>query len=207
MKKDHGRKETPERNFMDCWTTEHTHRVETHQHNLCSLISCQLESGNNHHCSSVVDRVNESLTWQKKVTRDLIGQQCEITCRLKWDQEKKKKFEKTQIAFVIPAHRNDAVNRQFSSVKRWHGGKEIALGTHVQVWMFPGKSMGQGDTGSAWTRLMGMGWWWLVAGVVKTCSDGALDVRNMSKSWKLRFRQDVWVTCRVNRFWHVTDIG
>lgn len=91
MKKDHGRKETPERNFMDCWTTEHTHRVETHQHNLCSLISCQLESGNNHHCSSVVDRVNESLTWQKKVTRDLIGQQCEITRRLKWDQEKKKK--------------------------------------------------------------------------------------------------------------------
>lgn len=43
-----------------------------------------------------------------------------------------------------------------------------------------GKSMGKVDTGSTWTGLMG--WGWVVAGVVKTCSDGALNVRNTMRN-------------------------
>lgn len=51
----------------------------------------------------------------------------------------------------------------------------MALGTHVWVWMFPGRAWDKEDAGSAWTWMMG----WVV--VVKVCSDGALDVRNMRR--------------------------
>ncbi len=49
----------------------------------------------------------------------------------------------------------------------------MELGTHVQVWMFPGRAWDKEDTGSVWTWLMG--WGGVVLGIVKTCSDGALD--------------------------------
>lgn len=54
----------------------------------------------------------------------------------------------------------------------------MALGTHVQVWMFPGRAWDNVDIGRVWTWLMLAGW--EVLAVVKTCSDGALDVRNRS---------------------------
>lgn len=85
----------------------------------------------------------------------------------------------------------------------------MALGTHVQVWMFPGGAWNKVDTGSAWTRLMGVGW--VVLGVVKTCSDGALDVRNMSCFFLRRLMhvsaQMFQVTCRVNKIGRVTVMG
>lgn len=49
----------------------------------------------------------------------------------------------------------------------------------VQAWMFPGRAWEKVDMGSAWTWLMEVGRGWVVLGVVKTCSDGALIVRNM----------------------------
>lgn len=204
MKKYHGRKETPERNFMERenrWTTEHTHRVETHKHNLCSLIPCQFESGNNHHCSSAIDWVKESLNYRRKLFMIWLNSSIRFLGRLKWDQEKKK-AEKTDCI------RDSCLSKQCGEQtvqqrKEMTWGKGTALGTHVQVWMFPGRAWDKETQG-----VRGLGWWgWVVAGVVKTCSDGALDVRNMSKSWKLCFSQDVWVTCRVIRFWHVTVIG
>lgn len=67
------------------------------------------------------------------------------------------------------------VNRQFKQHEEMTRGGEMTLGTRVQVWMFPGRAWNKEDAGSVWTWLMGMGW--VVLGVVKTCSDGALDVR------------------------------
>lgn len=184
MKKYHGRRETPERNFMDCWTTEHTHRVETHKHNLCSLVSCQLESGNNHHCSSVVDRVNESLTYRRKLL--MIWSDSSVRLLADSNEIRKKKFEKTRSAFVIPACRNNAVNRQFSSVKGWHGGERNSTRNPCAGVDVSWEEHGIRRHRECVDLADGDGWW-LVAGVVKTCSDGALDVRNMSKSWWVKF--------------------
>ena len=50
----------------------------------------------------------------------------------------------------------------------------MAQRTHVQVWMFPGRAWDKGYTGSVGLA-DGAG----VGGVVKTCSDGALNDRNM----------------------------
>lgn len=55
-------------------TTEHTHRFETHQHNLCFLNDCQLESGNNHSCNSaLIGLINHQITEETGVTCDLDG--------------------------------------------------------------------------------------------------------------------------------------
>lgn len=51
-----------------------THRFETHQHNLCFLIDCQLESGNNHSCNSaLIGLINHQITEETGVTCDLDG--------------------------------------------------------------------------------------------------------------------------------------
>lgn len=52
----------------------------------------------------------------------------------------------------------------------------MALGTHVQVWMFLERAWDKGYTGSVGLA-DGVG----VGGVVKTCSDGALNDRNMRR--------------------------
>lgn len=52
-------------------------------------------------------------------------------------------------------------------------GRGGGLGTHVQGWMFPGRAWDKEDKGAWWTWKMG------VERVVKTCSDGALDERNI----------------------------
>lgn len=91
------------------WTTEHTHKVETHQHKLCSLIPRQLKSGSDHGCRSTADWVNESLTDRRKtaITHDLIGKAVQDTDQLPDSngiRKLKKMIEKTQPAFMIPAH-------------------------------------------------------------------------------------------------------
>lgn len=59
---------------------------------------------------------------------------------------------------------------------------EMTLGTHVQVWMFPGRAWDKEDTGSAWTWLMEVEW--VVASIVKVSLDGGVEYQDY-ESWSL----------------------
>ena len=86
----------------------HTHRVEKHQHNFCFLSPRQLGPGNNPSWSSTSDWVNESLAYRRKITQLLViwldsrSRFSDYLPGTNWIGVKKR-FEKTQLAFMIPA--------------------------------------------------------------------------------------------------------
>lgn len=106
-------------NRRDCWTTEHTHGVKTHQHNLCSLIRRQLESGNNHGSNiTLIGLMNHFHTDHELIGRQwkiLITSQTQIRIREINDWE-----NKSLHSWFSPVKHmwwTDSSN----STKKWHG--------------------------------------------------------------------------------------
>lgn len=123
----------------------------------------------------LIGLVNHCIQMKIIITCDLIGHQWQILIT-----------SQTQMRSGKKLLRKHSLHSRFlpfkmmwwtdsSTAWRDDTGKEMALGTQVQVCMFPGRAWDKEDTGSVWIWLMGVGW----VVIVTTCSDGALDVRNM----------------------------
>lgn len=125
------------------------------QHNLCFLIT-SLET---------ISNVTRELIGLMKMTWfDLTAEWLKIT-------SKQKPSENIDCNGNF-SPKDDVVTRQLKSPVRGQAGKDMELGTQVQVWMFPGRAWGEEDTGSV-DLADGDG----VGGTVKMCSDGALNVK------------------------------
>lgn len=124
-----------------------THRVETHQHNLCFLITRQLQSGNNQPFSSPLIRSlnqRESLViWSDSRVEALIISRTGMGPGRKIDM-------KTQLVSMIlaPLRRCGEQTAQQHLTEGSYGTRNLCAGVNVSE-----ESMGQDDT------VCRVGWW------------------------------------------------
>lgn len=161
---------------LDCWT--HTQLWNTPTQTVLFLFPCQLESGNSWGCTSTADWVNESLEhrWKPQLLMDWLDSRARLTIISRTQiRSGKNDWENTACtcdSCMVKCCGEQTVQRYDTGGRKWHQEPMCKCGC------FQAGHEKRRTQEHTWAWLMGMRW--VVAGVVKTCSDGALCVRNMS---------------------------